>query len=51
MASPAPATPPVTLARRHWQEALTLYTDLGAPEADQVRTQLTTADNDDHREP
>jgi tetratricopeptide (TPR) repeat protein len=29
-------------ARRHWQQALTLYTGLGATEADQVRTQLTT---------
>jgi tetratricopeptide (TPR) repeat protein len=28
------------LARRHWQEALTIYTSLGAPEADQVRARL-----------
>jgi tetratricopeptide (TPR) repeat protein len=28
-------------ARRHWQEALTLYTTLGAPEAGQIRAQLT----------
>jgi DNA-binding SARP family transcriptional activator/Tfp pilus assembly protein PilF len=27
-------------ARRHWQEALIIYTDLGAPEADQVRDRL-----------
>jgi membrane protein required for beta-lactamase induction len=27
-------------ARRHWERALTLYTQLGAPEADQVRSQL-----------
>jgi hypothetical protein len=27
-------------ARHHWQLALTLYTQLGAPEADQVRGQL-----------
>jgi tetratricopeptide (TPR) repeat protein len=27
-------------ARRHWDEALTLYVTLGAPEADQVRAQL-----------
>jgi tetratricopeptide (TPR) repeat protein len=30
-------------AHHHWQEALTLYTALNAPEADQVRTQLTAA--------
>jgi tetratricopeptide (TPR) repeat protein len=30
-------------AARHWQEALALYTHLGAPEADQVRAQLTLA--------
>jgi tetratricopeptide (TPR) repeat protein/transcriptional regulator with XRE-family HTH domain len=28
-------------ARRHWQQALALYTQLGAPEADQVRTRLS----------
>jgi DNA-binding SARP family transcriptional activator/Flp pilus assembly protein TadD len=28
-------------ARSHWQEALDLYTQLGAPEADQIRGQLT----------
>jgi hypothetical protein len=27
-------------ARSHWQEALDIYTDLGAPEADQVRARL-----------
>ncbi len=27
-------------ARGHWQQALALYTELGAPEADQVRAQL-----------
>jgi DNA-binding SARP family transcriptional activator/tetratricopeptide (TPR) repeat protein len=27
-------------ARHHWQRALTLYTQLGVPEADQVRSQL-----------
>jgi DNA-binding SARP family transcriptional activator/Tfp pilus assembly protein PilF len=31
------------LARRHWQQAHALYTDLGAPEAGQVRRQLTSA--------
>jgi tetratricopeptide (TPR) repeat protein/transcriptional regulator with XRE-family HTH domain len=30
-------------ARHHWQQALTLYTQLGAPEADQIRTQLAAA--------
>jgi tetratricopeptide (TPR) repeat protein/transcriptional regulator with XRE-family HTH domain len=28
-------------ARRHWQQALALYTQLGAPEADQVRPRLS----------
>jgi len=27
-------------ARRHWQAALALFTELGAPEADQVRVRL-----------
>jgi hypothetical protein len=27
-------------ARSHWQEALDIYTHLGAPEADQVRARL-----------
>jgi tetratricopeptide (TPR) repeat protein len=31
-----------TLARHHYQHALTLYTHLGVPEADQIRTHLTT---------
>jgi hypothetical protein len=30
-------------ARRHWRQALTLYTRLGAPEADQIRAQLAAA--------
>jgi DNA-binding SARP family transcriptional activator len=30
-------------ARPHWREALTLYTSLGTPEADDVRAQLTAA--------
>ena len=28
------------LARQHWQHALTLYTDLGVPDADDVRADL-----------
>ena len=28
-------------ARQHWQQALARYTELGCPEADQVRAQLT----------
>lgn len=32
-------------AFQHWQEALTLYTVLGVPEADRVRAQLATAGN------
>jgi tetratricopeptide (TPR) repeat protein/transcriptional regulator with XRE-family HTH domain len=31
-------------ARHHWQQALTLYTRLGAPEADQLRSRSGTAD-------
>jgi hypothetical protein len=27
-------------AHRHWREALTLYTGLGAPEAEQVHAEL-----------
>jgi Tfp pilus assembly protein PilF len=37
-------------ARRHWQEALTLYAALGVPEADQVRAQLTMAGRQEYRE-
>jgi tetratricopeptide (TPR) repeat protein/transcriptional regulator with XRE-family HTH domain len=29
-------------ARQHWQEALTRYTELGAPEADRIGAQLTS---------
>ena len=32
-------------ARRHWQQALALFTELGTPEAEQVRTQLAAADD------
>jgi tetratricopeptide (TPR) repeat protein len=32
------------LAREHYQHAVTLYTDLGMPEADEIRTHLTTLD-------
>jgi Tfp pilus assembly protein PilF len=28
-------------ARQHWREALSLYSDLGDPKADQVREQLS----------
>jgi hypothetical protein len=38
-------------ARHHWPQALTLYTELGAPEADQVRAQLAAAADAEHREP
>jgi tetratricopeptide (TPR) repeat protein len=31
-------------ARHHYQHALTLYTDLGVSEADQIRARLTTLD-------
>jgi hypothetical protein len=33
-------------ARHHWQQALNLYAELGAPEADHVRAQLSTAHDD-----
>jgi DNA-binding SARP family transcriptional activator/Tfp pilus assembly protein PilF len=33
-----------TLARDHWQQALVLYTELAAPEADKVRGQLHALD-------
>jgi tetratricopeptide (TPR) repeat protein len=39
-----------TQARHHWQEALTRYTAIGAPEADQIRTELTMLSNH-HRQP
>ncbi len=32
-------------ARQHYQHALTLYTDLGLPEADQIRSRLAALDN------
>jgi DNA-binding SARP family transcriptional activator/Tfp pilus assembly protein PilF len=32
-------------ARHHWQQALPLYTALGAPEADEIRAQFSTADH------
>jgi tetratricopeptide (TPR) repeat protein/transcriptional regulator with XRE-family HTH domain len=32
-------------ARRHWQEALTLFTELGAPEADQVLERLASSNH------
>jgi tetratricopeptide (TPR) repeat protein/DNA-binding SARP family transcriptional activator len=34
-------------ARRHWEQALALYTELGIPEADQVRAKLGAAADDD----
>jgi DNA-binding SARP family transcriptional activator/tetratricopeptide (TPR) repeat protein len=45
------ATGNIGQARSRWQEALTLYTELGAPEADQVRAQLTAADGAESGEP
>lgn len=40
-------------ARHHWQEALTRYDAIGAPEAGEIRARLATADahGDDGREP
>ena len=37
-------------ARYHWQHALALYTELGVPQAAEVRAQLAAADRDDHPE-
>jgi tetratricopeptide (TPR) repeat protein/DNA-binding XRE family transcriptional regulator len=37
-------------ALHHWHEALALYTELGTPEADQIRAQIS-AGNGGHREP
>ncbi|MDQ3765296.1 MAG: tetratricopeptide repeat protein [Actinomycetota bacterium] len=36
------ATSDSDLARHHWQQALTRYTDLGIPDAEDVRTHLAT---------
>ena len=33
-------------ARHHWQQALTMYAERGAPEAEQVRARLTLASDD-----
>jgi len=38
------------LAREHYQQALTLYTDLGMPEADKIRAQLTSIDDSGHEQ-
>jgi tetratricopeptide (TPR) repeat protein/transcriptional regulator with XRE-family HTH domain len=35
-----------TRARHHWLEALDLYTELGTPEADQVRSRLSTLETE-----
>jgi DNA-binding SARP family transcriptional activator/tetratricopeptide (TPR) repeat protein len=40
------ATGDAIQARRHWQHALALYTDLGCPEATQVRTALQDLEAD-----
>jgi DNA-binding SARP family transcriptional activator/Flp pilus assembly protein TadD len=37
-------------ASANWQQALALFTELGTPEAGQVRAQLTAAADDSHRE-
>jgi tetratricopeptide (TPR) repeat protein len=38
-------------ARHHWRQALALYTELGVPEANQVRAHLARADSHGHRGP
>ncbi|MGO9082419.1 MAG: ATP-binding protein [Streptosporangiaceae bacterium] len=47
LASACQASGNARKAHHHWREALALYTDLDAPEADQVRAQLAI-DNHDH---
>jgi tetratricopeptide (TPR) repeat protein len=37
-------------ARRYWEEAITLYAGLGAPEADQIRARTIPAHDDSHHE-
>jgi DNA-binding SARP family transcriptional activator/Tfp pilus assembly protein PilF len=39
------ATGELSLAREHWNQALALYTEIGAPEADEVRTRLAALDS------
>ena len=46
LASCCHAARDVSLSRQHLNQALTLYTSLGAPEADQIRTQLAACDRD-----
>jgi tetratricopeptide (TPR) repeat protein len=38
-------------ARAHWEQALALYTELGVPEAEQIRAQLAVAEQDRHLQP
>jgi hypothetical protein len=38
-------------ARPHWQQALALYTDLGVPEAGQVRAEVAATGHDANPEP
>jgi len=38
-------------ARQHWQQALGLYLELGAPEAEQIRAQLRRVGDRNQREP
>lgn len=37
-------------ARHHWQEALTRYEAIGAPEADDIRTRLATVGDGDDKQ-
>jgi DNA-binding SARP family transcriptional activator/Flp pilus assembly protein TadD len=36
-------------SRYHWERALTLYTELGVPEADEVRVQIAASSGQEHR--
>jgi DNA-binding SARP family transcriptional activator/tetratricopeptide (TPR) repeat protein len=46
LASCCHAARDLSLSRQHLNQALTLYVSLGAPEADQIRTQLAAGDHD-----
>jgi tetratricopeptide (TPR) repeat protein len=39
------------LARQHWQQALLIYTDIGTPEAEQVRARLSMGHEQHNRRP
>jgi hypothetical protein len=38
----------LTRAREHWQQALAIYTELGSPEADEIRARLGAGTDQDY---